>query len=1006
MLHKNVFNNSYSKPISFSRDKLLNIFIPIEHRDIKKVRRAKTYRLIVFNYRKLIKNSTNRNKKVFRKSKESVVLTFNANTWVNRLPFVYLDNRKTKNYEKIYFEVLKLFENKNKEKEEDIKYSRLYNNSSQKNLNLAENDLDTYYGVTDYINIIKKPPNVRTMHDIFLTIHFLSKTKLGRSFKDEFVNDEIYGKLITFCSMEIKYKKFKRGQKIFNIGDLPDYFYIILNGKVDIIKPLQTRVSMTGNEYFLYLMKLLKNNDRYTYNLCIENNDLNFVIDKNEEKLLPYIYISINLAKKKSELFFKEILNSINISPKELGLTENEALDDIYIIKNVDRIKFFFPYNITSDLVDKYYFISDTFIQKNVYIYHDQKFLSLDSNCHFGDSAMDGRTTRNATIVANEETEVGYIEMPLYHAYISQEKIKLIHKRLKFLLENFFFKRITTNSFEKKYFNFFISNNYLKGDVLFNENNKSGFAYFIENGIVELSTSKSVIEMQMLIKLLQTKRSNIERFFSHFQQENEQELLYNNIENNCGDLIKYIKKKEKNKIIILKDNEDIGLISFFYDCPYIADCTVVSNTAKIYKIDFKYLNQILANENQCVYDLIKRINHKLKLFQERLFNINNIKLSIADKEETMKNKEKMELIREEMIKVENQKKEKKKNIKNKEKENKAEIEKFHDICANFYTNKINKYISSNNKNKNNLNNSFLPSIKTDRALNNDKERLKYHILFNKIFSKNQNKINKENKKNRSQFNKLFVQKNNHKKSIRINKFSNNLFGEISKGNKNNKNELYLKASLIHMKSINIDAKKKEIFTDAFLKYYKNYACNTGPLNSSLIFNKIKFNVGRKRNKEKENSDNYNQILSSSVINQNNEYLSSRNQKLTSVNSKDNIFSSSQKITSKNIVKDMTSYNKIKKMNFMKIDKSTIMNSLNKETERNESEQIKAYSDRKMVNKNINHPYYSPSVLIKKLKYEVFLKNIKKIDKITVKSNKDFGFYNFSLEKSNPIKKSA
>ena len=105
---------------------------------------------------------------------------------------------------------------------------------------------------------------------------------------------------------------------------------------------------------------------------------------------------------------------------------------------------------------------------------------------------MDGRTTRNATIVANEETEVGYIEMPLYHAYISQEKIKLIHKRLKFLLENFFFKRITTNSFEKKYFNFFISNNYLKGDVLFNENNQSGFAYFIENGIVELSTSKSV----------------------------------------------------------------------------------------------------------------------------------------------------------------------------------------------------------------------------------------------------------------------------------------------------------------------------------------------------------------------------------------------------------------------------------------------------------------------------------------------------------------------------------
>ena len=34
--------------------------------------------------------------------------------------------------------------------------------------------------------------------------------------------------LITFCSVEIKHKKFYKNQKIFNIGDLPDYFYIIL----------------------------------------------------------------------------------------------------------------------------------------------------------------------------------------------------------------------------------------------------------------------------------------------------------------------------------------------------------------------------------------------------------------------------------------------------------------------------------------------------------------------------------------------------------------------------------------------------------------------------------------------------------------------------------------------------------------------------------------------------------------------------------------------------------
>ena len=143
--------------------------------------------------------------------------------------------------------------------------------------------------------------------------------------------------------------------------------------------------------------------------------------------------------------------------------------------------------------------------------------------------------------------------------------------------------------------------------------------------------------MQMLIKILQNKRKNIENYF--FQRDKgEQEMLYNNIDNNCRDLMRYINKRQNNKIILLKNNEDIGLISFFFNCPYIADCVVHSKKARIYKIDFKYLNEILANEKQCIYGLIKSVNHKLKLYHERFFNINNTKLIIADKEETHKNK--------------------------------------------------------------------------------------------------------------------------------------------------------------------------------------------------------------------------------------------------------------------------------------------------------------------------------------------------------------------------------
>ena len=72
-------------------------------------------------------------------------------------------------------------------------------------------------------------------------------------------------------------------------------------------------------------------------------------------------------------------------------------------------------------------------------LYHDQKFLSLGTNSHFGDSAMDSHTTRNATVIASENTDVGYLEMRLYHSHISQEKYKLINKKLRFILDYSFF---------------------------------------------------------------------------------------------------------------------------------------------------------------------------------------------------------------------------------------------------------------------------------------------------------------------------------------------------------------------------------------------------------------------------------------------------------------------------------------------------------------------------------------------------------------------------------------
>ena len=1003
MSNKNVSNNSYSISPSFLKKQFEDDKHPINLKSNGTKEIEKTPESEPFQIRNLNKKSSLKNGKHFRKTQEVISMSISPDTWVYNLPFLYNEDSKVKNYEKIYSELLKLFEIKNEQDDIDNFKNIPLRMLGQKSSNKNNNDLDIFYNTTDYINLIKKPPKIRTMYDIHLISHYLTKTQLGKSFKDEFCNVDIYGKLLTICSIEIKYKRFIKGEKFFNIGDLPNYFYTILNGKVDVIKPLQIKKSLTGNEYFLYLMQLLKNHDRYTYDLCLENNELNYVIEKGEEKYLPYIYILINISKRKADLFFKDLISSVNVRPHELGLTEKEASNEAFVRKNIEKIKKFFPYKLTSHLIDKYHFITDQHMFKDVVIYKQEIFMSLETNSYFGDTAMDEQRTRNATVIASENTEVGFLEMSLYHMHIQQEKTKLIYKRVRFFLENFFFSRLNHNIFERKYFSLFIANNYVKGEVLFTENQKADYVYFIEDGIVELSSSKNIIEMQMLLQIIQNKIKDIENIFTHFQDEGEREFLYNNIKNDCGNLIKYCKKKERNKLLILKNNEDVGLISFFYDFPYISDCVVVSNTAKIYKIEFKYLNQILGNEQSCIYDLIKRINYKLKLYQERIFNINNIKLSIADKEVTDKNNQKMELLREEQIKIENKNKIKR-NDKNKEKENKAEIEKFQDIYLNFYSSRINKNNSKNANHGNaNLNNSVLPTINSERNINKNDNNL----IF-KFFSRNISKLNEKMKKNKSQLNLLLGQNKPEKQIFKLKNFQKFLFKDTTKETTTINN--YTTKMNFLQNDTNKKNEKEEIKDkDVFIKFYKKYAIKNRILNTSLFFNKIKIKTKRKEEAKNKNKNNNNLEQSSyksqikSKYNKKDDSTISRNQKLPTNNSNDNINTASQKIISKKIQTIITS-NISKNVNNKNKD-----NSLVKEIDNTNKEnkiQLKANIDRRLlkikINKKIDHPYYSPSVLAKKIRYGLFLNNKKsakgKKNSISVKSIKSFGFYQLNFEK--------
>ena len=579
---------------------------------------------------------------------------------------------KNKNYEKIINEIKKVEQKSEVEKsqlqkkisqmskrlsnfqisnniendDEEIKNFEKLLNLQTKKLEMMEFEKDKKFNLVELLIKIKIPPEKRTIRDILRIKTYISQSRIGISYNEEFTDKDIAEKLIYFLCIEMRYKKYKKDEVIFRIGDPPDSFYSIIFGKVNILKPTPKIQYLTGNQYFLYLMNIRKQKEQYIYNLCIKNNKKNFVIEETYSELIHYIYLVNYLEYIKTtsdpEIDFDKILDLLDLTPEELGLEPDKITDNFYINDHIKSIKKRIP-TISKGDIDKYSFINEHFFRREVIIYEYKKFLELNSNDYFGESAIETNTPRNATIIAEEETDMAYLPNKLYMAQIASEKSILLEKKISSLHSSYFFSKVKYHKFAKNYYNWFVYEKYIKNDTIFYEGENIKYFYFIQEGSIELTTSKSMNEIESLINILIDKKGNIvgKKLIDNERALNDSESIENQNDKNSFDysknnsepdydFLKYLKIKQQNKLIILNNNEDIGIVSFLLGAKYISTCTVISKFAKIYKIDVDYLNQMIQNEFDCREEFIRRMKNKLQLLRERIFKINNLKIIRTD----------------------------------------------------------------------------------------------------------------------------------------------------------------------------------------------------------------------------------------------------------------------------------------------------------------------------------------------------------------------------------------
>jgi len=223
-------------------------------------------------------------------------------------------------------------------------------------------------------------------------------------------------------------------------------------------------------------------------------------------------------------------------------------------------------------------------------------------------------------------------------AQIASEKAIVLGNKISALHNSYFFSKVKYNKFAKNYYNWFLNETYIKNDVLFYEGEDIKYIYFIQEGNVEITSSKSMNEIESLINELKEKKEDIiEKHIvtnAHTKQKGNQNkddyFTYTQINSDPDDFYHYLNEKHKNKLLILNKNEDVGIISCLIGKKYITTCTVISRFAKIYKLDIDYLTQMLENEVDCRREFYKRMKNKLQLVSERLFKVNDINLIKTD----------------------------------------------------------------------------------------------------------------------------------------------------------------------------------------------------------------------------------------------------------------------------------------------------------------------------------------------------------------------------------------
>ena len=463
---------------------------------------------------------------------------------------------------------------------------------------------------------------------------FRNHSKLADKFKLDNFKKESLDQIFTQCAAQLKYFHLEKETILFRIGEEPDNFYMILDGKVGVLKPTPKNDEMSGLQYFQHLLYLKKQKEIYILKKTIEKNKEIFDVDFNDIDILNSIvmkilvedYFSIGIKKTETRTI-EEILKLCGFKLEYFGIffDHERRKDKEYVEKNERIILKNLP-NIKKDLVQKYKILTNETTVFQITTFYYESIVELGNNFFFGDTALDKVTTRNATIKTVNDTDFCYLELDYYKSYLRNEKQRLTMKEVNFLVSNFCFQTVNQHHFEKKFLNHFLYEEKYQNDFIIKDNEPAKFVFFIKEGTCDVYINKNVFEIHNLISYLSQLETD--------PKFNVQNILLT-YKNDFFSLKDQMNRIQKTKIFCINNCDCIGLESIFFGLNYLYNVKVTSKNIKYYKLELKYLLEIIQEDANCYYIGKRDCEKKLNILIQRLTDLNQTKMEMIDSKETV-----------------------------------------------------------------------------------------------------------------------------------------------------------------------------------------------------------------------------------------------------------------------------------------------------------------------------------------------------------------------------------